>query len=136
MAHTPAPYLDFLSSYFTVLRSWGGINKTSCDNLAIIFKAGTPYLNKVNLKRLLPYISKAPIQTTYHKKFVRSFVNELFSIYKISYKLLTIIIWVGVTFKLISLMYLSKNYLENYSNMFYGHDPFVQKANDQNFDNA
>jgi hypothetical protein len=33
-------------------------------------------------------------------------------------------------------MYLSKNYLENNRNVFYGHDPFMQKANDQNFDNA
>jgi hypothetical protein len=38
----------------------GSINKTSYDNLTIILKAGLPYINKVNLKRPLDLINKAP----------------------------------------------------------------------------
>jgi hypothetical protein len=39
---------------------WGGIHKTSYNNLMIFLKAWMLYLNRVYLKRPLHFINKAP----------------------------------------------------------------------------
>ncbi len=43
------------------IRLRGGINKTSCDNVAIILKAEVPLLLNPNLKRLDCVCEKAPL---------------------------------------------------------------------------
>jgi hypothetical protein len=52
--------LHVVAHILRVFSNRGSIHKTPYSNLTIILKAGVPFLHKVNLKRRLYFIDKAP----------------------------------------------------------------------------